>query len=116
MTRAKGVFPVIPRRCKAPRDWLFNFEDVKVSNHEENSGAAADNVTPIAAAKVGRPALPKKYPTTAFPVELEINYRKGRYSSSLENVVAAMRCHSVTGIQLALDEFFAEEGAFVNGQ
>ena len=27
-----------------------------------------------------------------------------------------MRCHSVTGIQLALDEFFAEEGAFVNGQ
>lgn len=87
-----------------------------MSQIDENSGTAADNVTPIAAAKVGRPSLQKKYPTTAFPVELEINYRKGRYSSSLENVVAAMRCHSVTGIQLAFDEFFAEEGAFVNGQ
>lgn len=80
-----------------------------MSQIDENSGTAADNVTPIAAAKVGRPSL-QKYPTTAFPVELEINYRKGRYSSSLENVVAAMRCHSVTGIQLAFDEFFAEEG------
>ncbi len=34
---------------------MFNFEGIKLSNHEENSGASVATVTPIAAAK-GKPA------------------------------------------------------------
>ena len=76
-----------------------------------------DNVTPLDAAKAkrGRPSLPKKMPTVAFPADLAVNYKKGKYESTLENVVQALRCHDVTGVQLAYDRFFAEEGVFING-
>ena len=77
-----------------------------------------EKVTPIeeAKAKRGRPSLPKKMTTVAFPADLVVDYKKGKYESSLENVVAALRCHDVTGVQLAYDSFFAEEGVFINGE
>ncbi|MHB9180917.1 hypothetical protein ACWKLL_026070 (plasmid) [Citrobacter freundii] len=43
-----------------------------------------EKVTPIeeAKAKRGRPSLPKKMPTVAFPADLVVDYKKGKYEGS----------------------------------